>query len=193
MPRIRFRNLVIAFLGVCSTAAMALGAEPTASLKKGTPDLKSAGALAFGPEGILFVGDTKGAALFAIDTGDRAPAAEKHAVASQGPGRKSRRHARDRSQADRDQRLGGQSVVGKRLPLRCARTRARRDPGAGPSPCRRQAGRGVARECPLRQGRAPQCSPEPTSEPGPSRSPTWLSPTAGSSSPGFPMKNSPRG
>ena len=80
MPRIRFRNLVIAFLGVCSMAALALGAEPTASLKKGTPDLKSAGALAFGPEGILFVGDTKGAALFAIDTGDRTAAAEKHAV-----------------------------------------------------------------------------------------------------------------
>ena len=80
MPRIRFRNLLIAFLGVCSTAAMAVGAEPTASLKKGTPDLKSAGALAFGPEGILFVGDTKGGALFAIDTGDRAPAAKKHAV-----------------------------------------------------------------------------------------------------------------
>jgi hypothetical protein len=80
MPRIRFRSLLVAFLAVCSTAAMAVGAEPTASLKKGTPDLKSAGALAFGPEGILFVGDTKGAALFAIDTGDRAPAAKKHAV-----------------------------------------------------------------------------------------------------------------
>ncbi len=80
MLRIRFRNLVIALLGVCSMAALAQGAEPTASLKKGTPDLKSAGALAFGPEGILFVGDTKGAALFAIDTGDRTRAAEKHAV-----------------------------------------------------------------------------------------------------------------
>ena len=45
MLRIRFRNVVIAFLGVCSMAALALGAEPTASLKKGTPDLKSAGAV----------------------------------------------------------------------------------------------------------------------------------------------------
>jgi hypothetical protein len=80
MPQSRFRNLVVAFLGVCSSAALAIGAEPTASLKKGTPDLKSAGALAFGPDGILFIGDTKGAALFAIDTGDRAPAAEKHKV-----------------------------------------------------------------------------------------------------------------
>ena len=49
MPRIQFRNVVIAFLAACSTAALALGAEPTANLKKGTPDLKSAGALAFGP------------------------------------------------------------------------------------------------------------------------------------------------
>src|SRR5271163_30408 len=80
MPRILFRNLVIAFLAVCSTAALAVGAEPTASLKKGTPDLKSAGALAFGPDGILFVGDTKGAALFAIDTADRSPAAAKQKV-----------------------------------------------------------------------------------------------------------------
>jgi hypothetical protein len=80
MPRIRIRNLVFAFLALCATATLALAAEPTASLKKGTPDLKSAGALAFGPDGILFVGDTKGAALFAIDTGDRASAAKKHAV-----------------------------------------------------------------------------------------------------------------
>jgi hypothetical protein len=80
MPRIRFRNMVIAFLGLWSVSSLALGADPTASLKKGTPDLKSAGALAFGPDGILFVGDTKGAALFAIDTGDRTATAEKHAV-----------------------------------------------------------------------------------------------------------------
>ncbi|MDA0921542.1 MAG: hypothetical protein O2983_11595 [Planctomycetota bacterium] len=39
-------------------------------LKSGTPDLKSAGNLTFGPDGIIFVGDSKGAAVFAIDTGD---------------------------------------------------------------------------------------------------------------------------
>jgi len=44
------------------------------SLKQGTPDLKSAGPLAFAPEGILLVGDPQGAAIFAIDTGDRTPA-----------------------------------------------------------------------------------------------------------------------
>ena len=39
-------------------------------LKKGSPDLKTAGPLAFGPDGILLVGDTKAAAVYAIDTGD---------------------------------------------------------------------------------------------------------------------------
>ena len=50
--------------------AQSRAAELTDSLKKGTPELKSAGALAFGPEGILFVGDSTSAAIFAIGTGD---------------------------------------------------------------------------------------------------------------------------
>jgi hypothetical protein len=40
----------------------------------GKAELKSAGELAFGPDGILFVGDSVGAAIIAIDTGDRTPA-----------------------------------------------------------------------------------------------------------------------
>lgn len=39
-------------------------------LKRGTPELKSAGSLAFGPGDVLFVGDTKSATVFAIATGD---------------------------------------------------------------------------------------------------------------------------
>ncbi len=39
-------------------------------LERGTPDMKSAGSLTFGPEDVLFVGDTKSAAVFAIATGD---------------------------------------------------------------------------------------------------------------------------
>jgi hypothetical protein len=50
------------------------GADLTDSLKPGTPDIKSAGPLAFGPDGLLFLADTQGAAVFAIDTGDRGPA-----------------------------------------------------------------------------------------------------------------------
>ena len=69
-------------LALTATAALAVStaafaADLSESLKKGTPDIKSAGPLAFGPEGILFVGDTQGAAIFAIDTGDRAGAKEK--------------------------------------------------------------------------------------------------------------------
>ncbi len=80
MPRIDSRKLAIALVALVTSASIARGAEPTASLKKGTPDLKSAGPLAFGPDGILFVGDTKGAALFAIDTGEQKAAAEKRSI-----------------------------------------------------------------------------------------------------------------
>jgi hypothetical protein len=60
-----------------AVAALAMAVTATAGgLEKGTPDIKSAGPLAFGPDGILFVGDTTGSALFAIDTGDRGPAAK---------------------------------------------------------------------------------------------------------------------
>jgi hypothetical protein len=39
-------------------------------LEMGTPDLKSIGPITFGPEGILFVADNVGAAIFALDLGD---------------------------------------------------------------------------------------------------------------------------
>ena len=54
--------------GLLVSASAAFGAEW--GLKEGTPDVKSAGALAFGPDGILFVGDAKSATVFAIGTGD---------------------------------------------------------------------------------------------------------------------------
>jgi hypothetical protein len=57
-------------LAALLAASGALAAAEGYGLKKGAPDLKSAGALAFGPDGILFVGDAKGAAIFALDTGD---------------------------------------------------------------------------------------------------------------------------
>jgi hypothetical protein len=51
----------------------AYGVETPATrygLAPGKVDLKSAGALAFGPEGILFVADTKGGAIYALDVKD---------------------------------------------------------------------------------------------------------------------------
>jgi hypothetical protein len=56
---------------LCLTAA-AFGAS-SASLTMGRAELKSAGPLAFGPDGILFVGDSAGAAVVALDTSDTKP------------------------------------------------------------------------------------------------------------------------
>jgi len=39
-------------------------------LTKGTPEPKSVTSMTFGPKGLLFLGDSAGAAIFAIDTGD---------------------------------------------------------------------------------------------------------------------------
>ncbi len=71
LPRFR---LVLAVLAGLALVAAPASADLTDSLKPGTPDLKSVGALAFGPEGILFVGDAASAAIFALDTGDRTKA-----------------------------------------------------------------------------------------------------------------------
>ncbi len=53
-----------------------------ASIEKttGKPDIQSAGSLAFGPDGVLFVGDALSAAVFAIETGDNAANPDKKAV-----------------------------------------------------------------------------------------------------------------
>jgi len=48
-------------------------------MKKGTPGIRSISALAFGPDGILFIGDSKSASVFAIDTKDKI-AADKAAT-----------------------------------------------------------------------------------------------------------------
>jgi len=54
-------------------------AQLTNSLTAGKADLKSAGALTFGPEAILFVGDSTAGALYAIDTNDRTASQAKPA------------------------------------------------------------------------------------------------------------------
>ena len=62
------------FVGLLALSALAIGlpaAEMTASLKAGKAGLQSAGVMAFGPDGILFVGDSTGGAVWALDSGDR--------------------------------------------------------------------------------------------------------------------------
>lgn len=66
---IRKLNVLLVLMVLGLLVAPASG-DLTSSLKQGAPDIKSAGALAFGPDGVLFVGDSVGAAIFAIDTGD---------------------------------------------------------------------------------------------------------------------------
>jgi hypothetical protein len=61
------RSAAMALVGL---SVLGLGSRAD-DLTKGTPELRSAGPMAFGPDGILFVGDTSSAAVFAIDTGDR--------------------------------------------------------------------------------------------------------------------------
>ncbi|QEL15712.1 hypothetical protein [Limnoglobus roseus] len=50
--------------------SLAVTAFAAAETKKGTPEVKSISALAFGPNGTLFVGDPVAAAVFAVETGD---------------------------------------------------------------------------------------------------------------------------
>ncbi len=65
-------GLVAAALCASAARASAAAASLTSGMKKGTPALKSAGPATFAPQGILLVGDTQGAKVFAISTGDTA-------------------------------------------------------------------------------------------------------------------------
>ena len=80
MTRKWTRVAALVTAGMIMTAAAARAGDPTASLKQGNPQIKSAGPLGFGPDGILFVGDTQGSALYAIDTGDRTAAKEMRPI-----------------------------------------------------------------------------------------------------------------
>ena len=60
--------------------AIAFGAFATddlkANFKTGNPEIKSINALSFGPEGILFIGDSENAKVFALDTKDESMRSE---------------------------------------------------------------------------------------------------------------------
>ena len=65
----RFASLFLLATG------LVLAASASSSLTMGKADMKSAGVLTFGPDGILFAGDPVGGAIFAIDTDDNKSAA----------------------------------------------------------------------------------------------------------------------
>ncbi|MGD0908881.1 MAG: hypothetical protein ABSA96_14960 [Candidatus Acidiferrales bacterium] len=83
-------TLVSTAVAICLTAVLAIDviaskpASPLAELASGKVQLMSAGALAFGPDGILFVGDSVGGTVVAIDTGDRKAAASAAKINVQG-------------------------------------------------------------------------------------------------------------
>jgi hypothetical protein len=55
-----------AVLGGSLVASSSRDRSPTAGMVTGAPDIQSAGPLALGPGGVLFVGDSKGASVFAL-------------------------------------------------------------------------------------------------------------------------------
>jgi hypothetical protein len=61
---------ITSFLLAGCVLQAAHAASATSGMKEGAVTLKSAGPIAFGPEGVLLVADTKAAAIVAIDTGD---------------------------------------------------------------------------------------------------------------------------
>jgi hypothetical protein len=60
-----------AALSIATQTGLSRAANLTAGMQKGTPELKSAGPATFAPQGILLVGDTQGATIYAIVTGDK--------------------------------------------------------------------------------------------------------------------------
>ena len=74
------RHSVRTLFAIAATTVLASGvsaASLTEGMTKGSPELKSTGPLAFGPEGILFVSDPAGAAVVAVATDDTKPTSKE--------------------------------------------------------------------------------------------------------------------
>lgn len=82
------RWAILSGLALAFAAPAARADDLTAGMQSGTPQIRSAGALAFGPQGILFIGDTRGAAIFAVATGEADRSGEPAAVKVEGLDRK---------------------------------------------------------------------------------------------------------
>src|SRR5262245_21594190 len=69
----RFRMMLSVFVVLALVVTTAAAQDITGSLTAGKADLQSAGVMTFGPNGVLFVADSLGAMIYAIDTQDRTP------------------------------------------------------------------------------------------------------------------------
>ncbi|GAA5033062.1 hypothetical protein GCM10011506_22660 [Marivirga lumbricoides] len=71
------KKLLTLFVGLCFASALFAEKTLKSGFVKGNPEIKSINALSFGPEGILFVGDSKNAMVYALDTQDEAVSSDK--------------------------------------------------------------------------------------------------------------------
>src|SRR5688572_9323121 len=70
-------KFLVTALVIGATSQFAFSENWSEGMKEGNVKLKSAGPISFGPDGILFIADSKAAAVVALDTNDRkAPAAK---------------------------------------------------------------------------------------------------------------------
>ena len=69
-PTMKPLRSLLTLLACAAVAGTASAASSTAGMKEGKVELKSAGPITFGPEGVLLIGDSKSAAIFAVATGD---------------------------------------------------------------------------------------------------------------------------
>ncbi|HEY0550062.1 MAG TPA: hypothetical protein VGF13_10720 [Verrucomicrobiae bacterium] len=80
-----FQRATLAAVALGLSSVLALAADGLRDgMKEGKATFKSMGPLAFGPEGILFIADTKSAAVVAIDTGDTKAAGAGKALKVEG-------------------------------------------------------------------------------------------------------------
>jgi hypothetical protein len=68
----------LAWVVVALMAAGAAQADAQKSEQRGKVDLRSVGPIAFGPKAVLFIGDPKGAVIFAVETNDVGESATSH-------------------------------------------------------------------------------------------------------------------
>ncbi|NIJ54776.1 hypothetical protein [Dyadobacter arcticus] len=73
-------GLAVLCAGVALLANTNRFAEAKYGFKVGTPEIKSISALTFGPDGVLFIGDSKSGMVFAMDTKDAAANSSAAAV-----------------------------------------------------------------------------------------------------------------
>lgn len=64
------KNLLCLLLSVLASAGFAINPDNPFNMVAGTADIKSAGVMTFGPDGVLFVADSRGASIFAFDLKD---------------------------------------------------------------------------------------------------------------------------